>query len=460
MADERWSRYFRSIIADLGSSRVRIDGRGIREPVNTYLVRSLDGTALRFCMPILLNRHLPEPVRRDPAGADGAIGVLIEAIKSGTRTDRALGPIAGAGTRFPRHCGKNIEPVTLIASPGAIGTDLWRPDHENRLTDQGIRLLARGGVPYPGPPSPGTIRAITEDLQALLEGIEKAARSVPDDRLVAAWELSIDQKALRSRLPELGLVSFIGDGVRPARRFTDFRCHHRIAGPKEGVNIPFRCPKELDPIEVEVQGSGRIVTGLGLRRREIFAITGSNAQGKSTLLEGVVAGQDDHAAGDGREYLVSVRGIARAEAGGRYLAGADVSLFFRSLPPGLAGEPEYIYGQGSGSLVMAHEIQTALRKGAPLLIFDEDRAATNLLIPSCLHTGEVTPLSTLVATRREAFGETALLFAASSLDILTAGADRILLLDRHEAGAITPGEFRKRLVRYLQEVGDHLNAGG
>jgi hypothetical protein len=105
---------------------------------------------------------------------------------------------------------------------------------------------------------------------------------------------------------------------------------------------------------------------------------------------------------------------------------------------------------------MAHEIQTALSAAVPLLILDEDRAATNLLVPGCLQGDGVTPLSTLLATRREALGETALLFAASSLDILIAQADRILTLRDHAALSIDPGEFRRRLDRHLAEVREHL----
>ncbi len=48
-----------------------------------------------------------------------------------------------------------------------------------------------------------------------------------------------------------------GPPARPARGFTPLRCHHRIAGPNEGVHIPFRCPRELDPVEVELAGDLR-----------------------------------------------------------------------------------------------------------------------------------------------------------------------------------------------------------
>ncbi len=450
--DGSWQEQMHRIVAGAGDGRARIDREAVRALVNTYLVRSLDTTALRFSLPVLLTA----PPGASGPGADGADGILIEAVKAAVPAERDLGPIAGTGTEHPCHCLQNVEPVTLIASRSAVGTDLWRPDQENRIDGDGLHLVIRGALPYPGPPAPGVAGEVAERFDALIEALDRVVRRVPDRTLAAARDLSVDQKALRRALPGMGLVAFIADGTRPARRFTRYRCHPRIAGPKEGVHVPFRCPPDLDPVEVELAGSGRVVTGLGLRRREAFAVAGSNAEGKSTFLHAIVAGQDDHAAGDGREGLVSVDGIARAEAGERYLAGADVSLFFRSLPPGMSGDPRAASGQGSGSLVMAHEIQTALSAAAPLLLLDEDRSATNLLVPGCLQSGEVTPLSTLLATRREALGGTTVLFAASSLDILIAQADRILLLAGHEAQGLDPGEFRRRLDRHLAEVREHL----
>ncbi|HOI58586.1 MULTISPECIES: P-loop domain-containing protein [unclassified Methanoculleus] len=397
-----WQGQVHRIVAGIGDGRARIDRGVVRDLVNTYLVRSLDMTALRFSIPVLLRAR---PGASGP-GADGAAGVIIEAIKAAVPAERDLYPIAGTGTEHPRHCLPNVEPVTLIASGSAVGTGLWRPDDGNRIDDAGVHLVIRGALPYPGPPAPAAAREVEERLGALIEALDRVVRRVPEQTLAAARALSVDQKVLRRVLPGMGLVAFIADGTRPARNFTPLRCHHRISGPKEGVHVPFCCPPELDPVEVELAGSGRIATGLGLRRREVFAVAGSNAEGKSTILHALIAGQDDHAAGDGRELLVSVNGVARAEAGERYLAGADVSLFFASLPPGLAGAPRAAFGRGSGSLVMAEEFQAAVRAAAPLLILDEDRSATNLLVPGCLQSGEVTPLATLLATRREALGET------------------------------------------------------
>lgn len=450
-----WQAEAGRIAAALDGGRARVDLERLRPPVNTYLVRSLDKTALRFSLPVLLT---PPPGTASHPGADGAVWAVIEAVKAAVPVEPALGPIAGLGTEHPVHCQQNVEPVTLIASPGAIGTDLWRPGDDNRIDSRGLHLVVRGALPYPGPPGRGTEREAADRLGELLEAVDRVARRVPAAEIAAACALSLDQKALRRALPGVGLVAFIADGTRPARRFTRLRGHHRIAGPKEGVHVPFRCPRELDPIEVELEGSGRVVTGLGLRRREVFAVAGSNAEGKSTLLQAIVAGQDDHAAGDGRELLVSVNGVAGAEANEQELVGADVSLFFQSLPPGLSGDPRAAYGRGSGSLVMAEKIQAALRAAAPILIIDEDRAATNLLVPVCLQSGEVTPLSTLLATSRQAIGDTTILFAASSLDILIAQADRILLFSGHEAQALDPREFRRRLDRHLAGVRELLAA--
>ena len=222
------------------------------------------------------------------------------------------------------------------------------------------------------------------------------------------------------------------------------------AGPKEGVSVPFACPQELMPVEMGLPASNRTVTGLGIKRREVFAVAGSNAQGKTTFLEGIIAGMDDHAAGDGRELVVTVNGLCTAEAVNCELAGADVSMFFSALPPGMDGTARAACCMGSGSMTMACQVQGAVVRGAPLLIIDEDRAAPNLLVRSCLQTGEVTPLSEILAHDRGKIGDTALVFAACALDALVAQADRIMVLDRHMASAIDREVFRHRVRRRLR----------
>lgn len=142
-----WQGEVHRIIQGLEDGRARIDRQRVRDLVNTYLVRSLDTTALRFSLPVLL----PALAGASGPGADGAAGVIIEAIKAAVPAERDLGPIAGAGTEHPSHCLQNVEPVTLIASRSAIGTDLWRPDRDNLIDGGGLRLVVRGALPYPGP---------------------------------------------------------------------------------------------------------------------------------------------------------------------------------------------------------------------------------------------------------------------------------------------------------------------
>ncbi|NLA31333.1 MAG: hypothetical protein GX880_05870, partial [Methanomicrobiales archaeon] len=156
--DGSWQGEIYRILPGLAGDRVGIDYPVIRNLTNTYLVRSLDGTALRFSIPVLLTAPVPEP----GAGGDGMAGAIIDAVKAAIPGERDLGPIAGVGTEHPGHCLQNIEPVTLVASRSAIGTDLWRPDHGNRIDGEGIHLVVRGALQYPGTPTPVRIQKIEE----------------------------------------------------------------------------------------------------------------------------------------------------------------------------------------------------------------------------------------------------------------------------------------------------------
>jgi predicted ABC-class ATPase len=423
-----------------------VDTPKVREGVNAYFVRSHEGTCLQFSVPFLL----PFRPEIDPRGADGAVWAALEAVKRSAPGDIRLHLLGGLDTVRPAAYAGGIEPVTLVRSASRAGTGLWKPDGENYLDAAGLHCTVHGALPYPGPPDNAAVREVAGAVNDLADAIRETVQRVPKPEISAAATLSLDQKLLRQKLPAMGLVCFIGDGTCPARTFTHFRQHHRVAGPKDGVHIPFVCPEELGPVEVELPASGRTVTGLGIREGEACAIAGSNAQGKTTLLQAILAGEDDHAPGDGRELLVSVRGARTAEAGGPDLNGADVSIFFRNLPPGMTGTPKAAFGRGSGSMTMAVQVQEAVRTGAPLLLIDEDRAAANLLVASCLQEADVTPLAALLATQRDALGGCAFVFAASSLDPLIAQADRILLLSGHRAGAISPAAFRARYLQYLE----------
>jgi predicted ABC-class ATPase len=444
------------ILALPGDERWGIDTVHAIRGVTAYAVRSFDGDALLISIPLIVRRPLLSEIPRDVRGAAGAVALGIEHIKQRAAYDPGLGPLVGRGTRFPHQYASLSEPYTLVASPAALASDLWHAGTRNFADRAGIHLLVSGAVPCPPVFSPSDISRVTETATCLCDAVTACVFSLPVRRLEAAWISTLDQQVLRDTLPSRGLVSFIGDGARLARQCTQFRCFFRTAGPKEGVSIPFACPQDLAPLELELAASNRTVTGLGIRKREVFAVAGSNAQGKTTFLNGIIAGMDDHAIGDGRELVVTVPGLHTAEATNCHLAGADVSMFFSALPPGMEGTAQAAYGMGSGSMTMAHQVQAAIVRGAPILIIDEDRAAPNLLVRSCLQTGEITPLSEILAHNRGKMGETALVFAACAMDTLVAQADRIMVLDRHVASAINREVFRHRVAESLGKMARDL----
>lgn len=433
------------------------DSPRILPGVNAYLVRTFDGEALQFCFPLLVHRDLLSEIPLDPAGSDGAVAALIEQVKEQAQNIPDLGPLYGRGTQFSPRCRDIIEPYTVIHSDEAIGPHLWRADGRNFCDHEGVHLVIRGALPVPDDCRGGSGKEGVEQLASLAGGISIIVRKTPIPPLESAWLSSLDQKLLRPMLGEMGLVAFVGDTSQLARTLTHHRCFFRVAGPKAGVNVPFACPLELGPVDIVLPASNRTVTGLGIRQREVFAVAGSNAQGKTTFLEGILAGVDDHAPHDGRELVVTARGAAIAESTNIGLAGADISMFFSALPPGVSGTVQSVHGMGSGSMTMAWQIQNAVSRHAPLLIIDEDRAAPNLLVKSCLQKEEITPLAEILAHQRQKMGGTALVFAACAMDTLIAQADRIMALDRHVATAIDPDEFRRTLAGHLRRTADGLD---
>jgi predicted ABC-class ATPase len=209
-------------------------------------------------------------------------------------------------------------------------------------------------------------------------------------------------------------------------------------------------------VEVHLTGTGETITGLGIRRKEVFAITGANAEGKSSLLEAILSGMDDHADGDGREHLVSMDGMVKVDATNQDIRGGDVSRFFCSLPPGMGGYPGSATGRGSGSLSMAFRIQEAIRKERSLIVIDEDCAALNLLVPCYCGTEAVQPLSTLITGDREWLGRTGIVVAGSAMEMLIARCDRILKLSGHRAEAVSQERYRKELSEFYRLMSREL----
>ena len=453
MRSGSWSELLPVILGRENNSDIAFEAGKMNPGVNTYLVRSYDRSALMFSFPALIRCSLLAggmfPEKR---GYDGAAGAFIEEVKRHSQSIEGLRPLGGFDTGFPQNYSANIEPVTFCRSSFGAGQQLWKPDSGNYLDNTGVHLILSGALPYPGEPSESNIKIIRDQLSGLMESVSGIAFGLDEKKTEKYALCSADQKMMRDGLDSKGLVAFVGDGTRGVRAYTRHRGHFRVAGPSGISNIPFICPLELEPVEMELPASGGCVTGLGIRKKEIFAVTGSNAQGKSTFLQVIRSGSDDHMPGDGRENVVTLGNVMTAESGEFEIPGADISMFFSALPPGMSGTPKNVYGGGSGSMVMAARFQEAVRINASLIVVDEDRSATNLLVPNCMQSEAVIPLSVICRKQRGKLKNSSVMFAAATMDILVAEADRIMEFQDHVAVGVMRDEFRSRLKRHLESV--------
>ncbi|CAL5221417.1 g3603 [Coccomyxa viridis] len=181
-----------------------------------------------------------------------------------------------------------------------------------------------------------------------------------------------DTHWLRSALPGLGLVAFVGNGSVLPRQSgaSDAPMASRDA-------VPFQAPPNL-AVEVDLPNGGR-VKGLGIRKG-VTLIVGGGFNGKSTLLQAIEAGVYDKVPGDGRELVVAVPDAVTVRAeDGRRVEATDISPFISNLPFG-KDTSSFSSPDASGSTSQAANIQEALELGASCLILDEDVCATNFMI--------------------------------------------------------------------------------
>ncbi len=420
-----------------------------------YAVRGSD--AVRISVPVRVYRR---DLKKVPRGAeDAAAHPIIERIKRESLEERSLYPVSG---RLVDHkkAKKLTEPCTVVRLHGFKTPPLWMPGRSNRVLRGSREVLLSVKMLFP--PDWSDERVLDGVFEAL-DALRDVVRSVPRKEILRTCHVVLDQRELRERLESGELthdgrrvVSLIGEGTRPARRFTDVRRHYRIAGPKPDPHVPFEIPEDeeagLEPLELKLPWTGEKRRFLPIYEGEMFAVAGANAQGKTTLINAIEAGKDDHAPGDGREYVVTVRRTARAEAGVRRMRGEDVSLFFRELPPGYEGSPENVHGVASGSMKMAAEIQRAVEEGAKILFIDEDKAAVNLLVPGVL-TRKLEGIRTLVEVKEEITSRGVTIIAATGvLDDFTAAADRAIVMENHRAKPLNLKEFRARLAKHHAEL--------
>jgi predicted ABC-class ATPase len=189
-----------------------------------------------------------------------------------------------------------------------------------------------------------------------------------------------NQEHLRALLPEHGLVAFVGDGaVLPRESGASDR---PLRGPDV---VPFRSPDSLrvelplcNPVDTP-EGPRETVSGMGVPRG-VTLIVGGGYHGKSTLLQALERAVHPHVPGDGREWVVSDRALAKVRAeDGRRVEQVDISAFIDNLPQGRS-TTAFSSDDASGSTSQAANIVEAVEAGASGLLLDEDTSATNFMV--------------------------------------------------------------------------------
>ncbi|MCC3404805.1 MAG: ABC-ATPase domain-containing protein [Microcoleus sp. PH2017_10_PVI_O_A] len=218
-----------------------------------------------------------------------------------------------------------------------------------------------------------------------------------------------DADWLRQQLAENGLVAFVADGaILPRRSGVDNR-------PLLNDAVAFVSPPSLK-VEFNCPNRG-LISGMGIPAG-ITLIVGGGYHGKSTLLRAIELGVYNRIPGDGREFVVTSPAAVKIRAeDGRSVAGVDISPFINHLPQG-RDTVQFYTANASGSTSQAANIIEALEVGrnakeegrrkreegrgkrgesrsfvmerqlvadceedlVPVLLVDEDRAATNFMI--------------------------------------------------------------------------------
>jgi len=262
--------------------------------------------------------------------------------------------------------------------------------------------------------------------------------SLDEDALQRHVEAVEDQEALRSRLAELGLVGFAGNGaVLPRKSGVDDRPMTRKDSPNL---VTFQSPASME-VTVQLPHAGE-VKGMGIRRG-ITVIVGGGFHGKSTLLQALQLGVYNKVPGDGREYVVCEPDAVKIRAeDGRSVKCTDISPFINNLPFGKETD-RFSTGDASGSTSQAANIVEALEAGATTLLVDEDTCATNFMIRDermkrlvAADKEPITPFVSKVRPLLEERGVSTVLVVGGSGDFFGV-CDAVVMMDEYRALDVT-----------------------
>ncbi|BAN90603.1 ABC-ATPase domain-containing protein [Aeropyrum camini] len=301
---------------------------------------------------------------------------------------------------------------------------------------------------WAGLPSRGRRVLAGAARELLLDRLPRAVERVLEDlaggdveRHISVWK---DQEYIRSRLDDMGLYAFVGDGSILPRKCGG--CWE----PLEDA-VPFESPPSMR-VEIELP-SGRVISGMGLPRG-VTTITGPAFHGKTTLAEAIAHGVWNHIPGDGRELVVSDHMLAYVESeNGRWVSCVDASPFIEALPGG-ADTRCFTTPDASGATSIAASIQEYVEAGASGVLFDEDQTATNIIHRDVWAeeiTGKrtVNPLSDMAPSMKKA-GLSMIAVASGAMPLLES-SDRIVVMDEFRSRDAT--EKRLEASRVLREMG-------
>ncbi|WP_117236911.1 ABC-ATPase domain-containing protein [Thermus sediminis] len=309
-----------------------------------------------FATPSVLEVRYPEGrvaglrVYARPEGQIALEDFLLRSLKARLK---ALPRIGGSGHSGEVHVA--VESPKVLKRAGAHLGEGLSLRFRLGLPAQGRRILGKEAARLFG--------ALEGHLRGFLEDLDRGV-------LLAHVRQAEDFAHIQERLPERGLVAFVGEGaILPRESGVSQR-------PLKGA-IPFQSPPSLR-VRFQVPHRGEVL-GMGLPRG-LTLITGGGFHGKTTLLEALVHGVHPHVPGDGREWVVTEALAQRVQSeDGRSVKGVDLRPFVHDLPLG-QDTARFSTEDASGSTSLAAAILEALELGARTLLLDEDTSATNLLV--------------------------------------------------------------------------------
>ena len=266
-----------------------------------------------------------------------------------------------------------------------------------------------------------TLHMLTQDLP---DAVDRYIAEFQQQEYEDAVELAKLQKEIRRWLKKSDYCAFLANGsILPREGGNDW--------PKQGA-VPFVSTAED---EIEVCG----VKGMGIRRG-VTVITGGGYSGKSTLLEAIAAGIDDHAWGDGRELCITdatAMGIAAED--GRSVKNVNIAPFIQWIPG--TDTAHFSTERASGSTSQAANIMEAVAMGSQLLLIDEDRSATNFMIRDrfmrqLVKKEPITPFTERVVELSKKKGVSTILVIGGSSEYLSV-ADRVYLMEDYRIHGVT-----------------------